>query len=205
MAEAKDGKETMEDERKGRELVDWNKPGMVDTLKAMWKDGHSATAIAEALGSPATKSAVIGKANRMKLGKHANRPGLTLAQKREAANLRKRLQRRREKADEATQMSRAKVDGPIRRKKPPKPPVVIEKIKERPASIDGPVMVGDFRFIKSEAWNPLPGSDPIDIMLLNKHTCRWPVSEAPWLFCGRHTVEGGVYCDTHTYISHPRT
>jgi hypothetical protein len=180
---------------------------MVETLKAMWKDGHSATAIAEALGSPATKSAVIGKANRMKLGKHSNRPGLTLAQKREAANLRKRLQRRREKADEATQMSRAKVDGPIRRRKPPKPPVVIEKIKERPASIDGPVMVGDFRFIKSEAWNPLPGSNPVPLHeLANRGQCRWPLGHNhPFLFCALPTAEGSKYCPSHLYASHPRT
>lgn len=101
------------------------------------------------------------------------------------------------------------------RPKPRKPKVVIPKVKERAPSIDGPPMKADHRFLRSAAWVPLEGSIPIDIMLLNKYTCRWPVNldGSATRYCGLH-VDSDVsderkilhkYCASHRYLSNQRT
>ena len=53
----------------------WDEPGNIEKLKAMWADGYSASEIARAIGDGATRSAVLGKAHRMKLpGREERRP-----------------------------------------------------------------------------------------------------------------------------------
>lgn len=45
----------------------WDEPGNVETLKAMWSSGMSASKIATALGEGVTRNMVIGKKMRLKL------------------------------------------------------------------------------------------------------------------------------------------
>jgi len=54
--------------------------------------------------------------------------------------------------------------------------------------------------VKSSAWTPLPGSEPVPLMDLRRSSCRWPVelqhaTEA--MFCGCRAEEGGPYCRPH--------
>lgn len=185
-----------------RQLIDWNDDNIAK-LKVLWKSGDSAALIAEKLGSETGRLAVIGKAKRLNLGPH---PFSTHKAKASADNHKRQVRKTVKRMERDGSLSRYKIDGPIRHKKPPKPPVIIEKIKERAPSIDGPVMVGDFRFIKSEAWKALEGSNPVPLVDLQRHQCAWPIGpDHPFLFCALATAEGSRYCPTHRYLSNPRT
>lgn len=187
-------------------IVDWESPGRIDKLKEMWAIGYSALQIADALGIPGKKNAVIGKANRLNLGAHPNGHAYYRATER-ARRLKERTESKAKRHREMDgSLSRSKSSGPVRKRKPPKPDVVIEKVVERRASIDGPPLKADYRFVeKKEAWEPLPGSVPIPLLDLSQHTCKWQVSELPRLFCGIHTVEGRPWCPTHNHLSLPKT
>lgn len=50
-------------------------------------------------------------------------------------------------------------------------------------------------------WKALPGTAPISLLDLSDHTCRWPVGERPFRFCGCETVAGSSYCATHSHAS----
>lgn len=179
-------------------IIDWNEAN-VETLKRLWKEGESAAYIASILGTEKGRLAVIGKATRLKLGPHPSGKSSIKA----AQVIHHRLAKKKDQADGS--ISRAKAVGPVRKKKPPKPEIVIDKVVERRASIDGPVMAGDFRFLKSEAWKPLPGSEPVTLEALKRHQCCWPLGDGPFLFCALPTNDGARYCASHTYLSHPRT
>lgn len=182
-------------------IIPWTEQN-VETLRELWKKGESAAFIAKQLGCTTGRLAVIGKAKRLKLGPHPHAIGKAKAS---AAKHKREVRKMAAKMEADGSLSRYKAVGPVRHKKPPKPPVVIEKIKERLPSIDGPVMPGDFRFMKSEAWNALPGSNPVPLVDLQRHQCSWPLGDGPFLFCALPTIEGNRYCDAHTHLSKPRT
>lgn len=50
---------------------------------------------------------------------------------------------------------------------------------------------------KTEAWNALPGSSPIGLLDLTDKTCRWPIGERPFRFCGCAPIAGSTYCGAH--------
>lgn len=52
-------------------------------------------------------------------------------------------------------------------------------------------------------WRAIEGIEPIDMLRINEHTCRWPLGNgAPFLFCGQHTRENSVYCPHHARIAY---
>lgn len=187
-------------------IVDWESPGRIDKLKEMWAIGYSALQIADALGIPGKKNAVIGKANRLNLGAHPNGHAYYRATER-ARRLKERTESKAKRHREMDgSLSRSKSSGPVRKRKPPKPDVVIEKVVERRASIDGPSMKPDYRFQRSKAWMALEGSQPVSLLdLPNRGACRWPLlgPNDTHLFCGLPASDR--YCSTHTYLSHPKT
>lgn len=155
----------------------------VDRLLSMKKHGATALEIARALNM--TRNAVCGKIDRLQAAGVIKRPKVKTSKPGRPAK-------------------------PLEARKAPakllKPDIVIEKTQERRASIDGPPLQADYRFVeKKEAWEPLPGSVPIPLLDLSPHTCKWQVSESPRLFCGIHTVEGRPWCPTHNHLSLPRT
>lgn len=52
----------------------------------------------------------------------------------------------------------------------------------------------------ADAWEALPGTAPVGLLELTDRTCRWPLGEKPFRFCGCPTVHGSVYCGTHTAL-----
>lgn len=71
---------------------------------------------------------------------------------------------------------------------------------------DGTAQQQDSRFLRSEAWLPLPGSTPVP--LGTRTGCCWPVTDKPpHLFCNQ-TIESGKYpyCPDHLkrYLSPPK-
>lgn len=68
-----------------------------------------------------------------------------------------------------------------------------------PALIAPPVVVYA-PLPRTAAWEPLPGTEPVRLMELDRGMCKWPVTvDRPWLFCGAHT--DGIYCATHKAMS----
>lgn len=51
------------------------------------------------------------------------------------------------------------------------------------------------------AWAKLPRAPkPVPLADLGKHGCKWPIGDAPILFCGLHT-DTGKYCPAHSAIA----
>jgi hypothetical protein len=197
----------MEEERgMNPKIVDWESPGRIDKLKEMWAIGYSAVQIADALGIPGKKNAVIGKSNRLNLGAHPNGHAYYRATER-ARRLKERTESKAKRHREMDgSISRSKSSGPVRKRKPPKPDVVIEKVVERRASIDGPSMKPDYRFQRSKAWEALEGSKPVSLVDLKKGQCGWPVGiDSPYHFCALPVDADGRYCASHHYLAHPKT
>lgn len=42
---------------------------------------------------------------------------------------------------------------------------------------------------------------PVTLFDLEPHHCRWPVSDAPYLFCADTKLDGSSYCERHFDIS----
>jgi hypothetical protein len=49
----------------------------------------------------------------------------------------------------------------------------------------------------------------LDLMQLTRSTCKWPLGDGPYTYCGHPTVEGKPYCPGHVAIAYtplpPRT
>lgn len=74
---------------------------------------------------------------------------------------------------------------------------ILSKIKAK-----RPTIPTNARPSKSEAWEPLPGVQPVALADLVPSSCRWPIGqESPYLFCGKAHVPGRSYCAEHRAIS----
>lgn len=51
---------------------------------------------------------------------------------------------------------------------------------------------------KDETWRALPGAEPVSLLDLEEHHCRWPIGQQHVVgFCGCRKVPGLSYCDKH--------
>jgi hypothetical protein len=55
------------------------------------------------------------------------------------------------------------------------------------------------RFLSPDKWSPLPGVDPVGIMALANHHCRWPVGDK--LYCGANKKDSHAYCERHCEVA----
>lgn len=144
-----------------------------DRLRELWTvSGLSASEIARELGEGMTRNGVLGKAHRMKLPPRLSKLQIQLGRERAARERARRDRRRAERAK--AMMSRPDVG----QRRGPKP--------EWPGG---------------SVWDPLAGTSPIGIMDLTDATCRWPIGESPFRFCGCETAPGSSYCATHKAVS----
>lgn len=163
------------------ELVDWTED-KVTILSQMWKEGANVYDISAAIGHPNRRNAVIGKARRLGLGPHP------------------------EKLSKLTLNKDGKPKTQSKKRKPPKPAVIVPKVKEREHVDNGIPVEADYRFVRSTAWNALKGSAPVRLVDLQKHQCAWPIGkDSPFHFCALPVSGETRYCETHRYLSHPRT
>jgi GcrA cell cycle regulator len=58
--------------------------------------------------------------------------------------------------------------------------------------------------LRSQAWEPIVGATPITLMQTNEHTCKWPIGDAPILFCGLHSDARSPYCEQHRQLATAR-
>lgn len=159
-------------------------------LRNLWDASPrlSCSEIAAVMGGGLTRNAVIGKAHRLKLKArktHRNaaypahrKPWSQESRDRASRNAKMRSEARRVRSEVVKRDLK-----PIRIPKPVPPPIV-----EPPVARVG-------------AWEALPGSEPIGLMHLTAHTCRWPIGERPVRFCGCPVRHGEVYCPEHQRLS----
>jgi hypothetical protein len=175
----------------------------VQTLRDMWALGHSTREIAAALGAPGQRNAVIGKAHRIKLPRHANTMGdpKEAALRRQLADEGSRKWREERRAQLMAEHHKPKKEKPAKAEKP----ISIPRVPTRKTLPEGVTQTADLRYLKSQAWMPLPGSSPVKLEDLPKRgACRWPIGEDhPFLFCALSTEADHKYCAAHHLLSKP--
>lgn len=177
-------------ESKTRELIDWT-PELIAQLTKLHAEGLSYTAIADKLGLPGKKNAVLGKADRLKLPKRRT-PYARMSAKEKLERSRKVVSLKRERERERIKRQ-AKAQAKSLAIKPRVVPLT-----------EGMPIEADTRFLRSKAWEALDGSKPVALVDLDKHQCKWPLNgpNDTHLFCA--LPADGRYCPSHTYLSNPR-
>lgn len=153
-------------------------------LTRLWSEGYSASECAVALGRNLTRNAVIGKVSRLKLP--ARRTSKVRPLSTWSAEAKERARRRREARFRLKQHNENRIKRLLakRRGEITPPPAVVTP--------DPSVVVG--------AWDALPGTSPISLLMATDETCRWPIGDplAPGFgFCGCPVDAGSVYCPSH--------
>lgn len=160
----------------------WANEEHIDALKALHKQGLSASQIAFAINrqfrdASYTRNGIVGKAHRLGLGPI----GGGAASAPVASGVRKRAS-----------VKAAKAAAP----KPLAPPKVIDlaaasAVREDAAAAPTPQEL-------TRAFVPMEGRDPVALLDLGAGMCRWPVGEAAGIatFCGG-PVGSGPYCTGH--------
>ena len=173
----------------------------VESLRAMWADGRSASQIAKELGG-VTRNAVIGKVHRLGLSNRA--PGTERIEELEAAV----------PDDAAPAEPAAHAASPQPVPEPADPPDTAAEPLEMPAVL-----------------RPKPGNQPmppqqtpteisaealanlaevakkarrLTLMQLTERTCKWPVGDPAtddFWFCGLGCAPGKPYCETHVAVA----
>lgn len=137
----------------------------IERLKKLWREGLTASQISECFGGAVSRSAVIGKASRLKLSS-------------------------RKKPKKLARITKPRAP---KAKKPPQRSINTRSWQPSPAPLPGNPMVA-----KGPAWDALEGTQPVELMDLERHHCRWPIGDTkPYLFCGQQAEEGSSYCPTH--------
>lgn len=161
---------------------DWNDE-KVEELKRLVAKRLSYGAIAKIMGGGLTRNAVLGKALRMKLRGTENR-GPRLASTASAMP-----SQRARHAKNAGGLARKIAQA--RRERPNANSTVEALAAISPNDAEGQ------RHLSGPTWEALDGVEPIPLMQLTEHTCKWPIGDHPILFCGLHSAAGSPYCDRH--------
>lgn len=169
----------------------------VATLKKMWRDGASASEIATALGGGVTRNGVIGKVDRLKLVRRKE----TSTRAAKAVGGRGSAGKHRGAVDSARKARTTNAGGlafKIARARQEQPEAT--SMVEVMASMREGDPAGQ-KLLRSKAWEAIPGAEPITLLRTNEHTCKWPIGDAPILFCGLHSGSGSPYCEQHRALS----
>lgn len=180
----------------------------VETLKRMWAEGQSASAIAKELGG-VTRNAVIGKVHRLGLSNRNDEP--------EPAP-----------APEPEPMAEKKLDrkpAPAPQPTPPEPQPEAAAVPDPEEPVTQPAFTPVLRRPIVPAGQPLPPQPSaneispetlasvrevekrarkLTLMDLTERTCKWPIgdpaTEKFW-FCGLPSQAGKPYCDAHVSVA----
>lgn len=172
----------------------------VETLKAMWAEGKSASQIAKELGG-VTRNAVIGKVHRLGLSNRgpngergdefdaapAAEPAIATPEVNPA-----------EEAPQADAQARPR-DGAVTPMRP-KPPVPTpgQPLPPQPSGSEiSPEALANLAEVAKKARR-------LSLMQLTERTCKWPIGDPAtddFWFCGLPCVAGKPYCETHVAVA----
>ncbi len=188
----------------------------VETLKRMWSEGQSASAIAKELGG-VTRNAVIGKVHRLGLSNRTEEPEAAAPAPAPAPEP---VAREKPAAPRAVPQPAA---AP-RRPEPAPEPVAVQPEPE-PEPSTQPAFVPVPRRPIVPAGQPLPPqpsaneispealasvrevekrAKKLTLMELTERTCKWPIGDPAtdkFWFCGLPSVAGKPYCEAHVGVA----
>ena len=166
----------------------------VETLKAMWADGKSASQIAKELGG-VTRNAVIGKVHRLGLSNRNAAPTAKPAAKPKPAA--------REEAPAAPAEAEAKKPEPAPEKPvsvPARKPIIRagQPLPPQPSANEvSAEALANVREVEKTAKR-------LNLMQLTERTCKWPVGDPAtddFWFCGHPVQQGKPYCEAHVAVA----
>ncbi len=189
----------------------------VETLKRMWSEGQSASAIAKELGG-VTRNAVIGKVHRLGLSNRTEEP--EAAAPAPAAPAPEPVAREKPAAPRAVPQPAV---APVRPEPTPEP--VAAQPAPEPEPSTQPAFVPVPRRPIVPAGQPLPPqpsaneispealasvrevekrAKKLTLMELTERTCKWPIGDPAtdkFWFCGLPSVAGKPYCEAHVGVA----
>lgn len=155
----------------------WNEAN-IELLTTYWKEGLSASQVAEKLGPEFTKNAVIGKIHRLKIQNEGNRTPRPRAASPKPRTASRGVSRPRRAVARSTARSYDHVFA--------------SRLHHDP--------IPEIDFL-------LPDTDKfgssIAVMALGAKSCKWPVGDplaADFRFCGAHAPD--VYCEHHQSVAY---
>ena len=187
----------------------------VETLKRMWSEGQSASAIAKELGG-VTRNAVIGKVHRLGLSNRNDEPEPAPAPAPEPV------------AEKKADRKPAPAAQAAPRPEPQQPSEPAAPAREAPAEeepVSQPVFTPVPRRPIVPAGQPLPPqpsaneispetlasvrevekrAKKLTLMELTERTCKWPIGDPAtdkFWFCGLPSQAGKPYCDAHVSVA----
>ncbi len=187
----------------------------VETLKRMWSEGQSASAIAKELGG-VTRNAVIGKVHRLGLSNRNDEPEPAPAPAPEPV------------AEKKADRKPAPAAQAAPRPEPQQPSEPAAPAREAPAEeepVTQPVFTPVPRRPIVPAGQPLPPqpsaneispetlasvrevekrAKKLTLMELTERTCKWPIGDPAtdkFWFCGLPSQAGKPYCDAHVSVA----
>lgn len=188
----------------------------VETLKRMWSEGQSASAIAKELGG-VTRNAVIGKVHRLGLSNRTEEPEAAAPAPAPAPEP---VAREKPAAPRAVPQPAA---APLRTEPAPEPVAVQPEPEPEPST--QPAFVPVPRRPIVPAGQPLPPqpsaneispealasvrevekrAKKLTLMELTERTCKWPIGDPAtdkFWFCGLPSVAGKPYCEAHVGVA----
>ncbi|KIX18296.1 MULTISPECIES: GcrA family cell cycle regulator [Paracoccus] len=188
----------------------------VETLKRMWSEGQSASAIAKELGG-VTRNAVIGKVHRLGLSNRTEEPEAAAPAPAPAPEP---VAREKPAAPRAVPQPAA---APLRPEPAPEPVAVQPEPEPEPST--QPAFVPVPRRPIVPAGQPLPPqpsaneispealasvrevekrAKKLTLMELTERTCKWPIGDPAtdkFWFCGLPSVAGKPYCEAHVGVA----
>ena len=188
----------------------------VETLKRMWSEGQSASAIAKELGG-VTLNAVIGKVHRLGLSNRTEEPEAAAPAPAPAPEP---VAREKPAAPRAVPQP---ATAPLRPEPAPEPVAVQPEPEPEPST--QPAFVPVPRRPIVPAGQPLPPqpsaneispealasvrevekrAKKLTLMELTERTCKWPIGDPAtdkFWFCGLPSVAGKPYCEAHVGVA----
>ncbi|WP_282602254.1 GcrA family cell cycle regulator [Paracoccus sp. PARArs4] len=175
----------------------------VETLKRMWAEGQSASAIAKELGG-VTRNAVIGKVHRLGLSnRNEDEAPAAAAPAPEPAP-------QPEKKQAAAKPAPQPEPEPASEPEPAPQPAAFTPVPRRPVMTAGqplppqpsaneisPETLASAREVEKRARK-------LTLMELTERTCKWPIGDPAtdkFWFCGLPSAAGKPYCETHVSVA----
>ncbi|RMC34276.1 GcrA family cell cycle regulator [Paracoccus alkanivorans] len=178
----------------------------VETLKRMWAEGQSASAIAKELGG-VTRNAVIGKVHRLGL---SNRNDEAEAKPAPAPAAEKKTEKKPAQArpEPAPEQAAAKPEPAPAKEAAPQPvftpaprrPIVPagQPLPPQPSANEiSPEALASVREVEKKARK-------LSLMELTERTCKWPIGDPAtdkFWFCGLPSQPGKPYCEAHVGVA----
>jgi len=168
----------------------------VETLKAMWSEGKSASQIAKELGG-VTRNAVIGKVHRLGL---SNRVGGPDHPDEMAGAAEPAAEEVAEPLAEAAPVPPQAQARPAPVREAATPPAMRSKTPGQPQPPNAEISAEALANLAEVAKR----ARRLNLMQLTERTCKWPVGDPAtedFWFCGLPAVPGKPYCETHVAVA----